>query len=116
VFAEIYKKQIPRKYDRVSTLKAAANAEALAATSDSETAYTADGTYVLVATTSNGVFIAEGFTEPEARKLQVMFLAARTAGAVEARNSAPAMPDLGSGLRGFLANAGTMRFALPQKQ
>ncbi len=107
-FAEIYQKQFPRKYEHLKVIKPD-TADAPAA--DSETAYDADGTFAVVSVVGNSVFVSEGFTQPEARKLEALFLAGRTEGAVDATN----LPhDLTGGLRGFLGNAGVMRCALPR--
>jgi hypothetical protein len=106
-FADIYQKQFPRKYAHVQAIQPTAEQPAV----DGETAYQADGSYALVSVSGNTVFISEGFTEPEARKLQGMFLAGRTEGAVEA--SLAPQKDLTSPMRRLFANIGMMRCALP---
>jgi hypothetical protein len=108
-FAEIYLKQFPRKYTHLQVIPAHADDPPLA---DSETAYQADGSYALVSVTGNSVFVSEGFTQPEARKLQGMFLAGRTQGAMEA--TLRPSEDLSGGLRRVIANAGMLRCALPR--
>lgn len=121
-FAEIYQKQFPRKYSHVQIIPASANKEAQLG--DPETAYNTDDGYALVSVNGKGVFVSEGFTQDEARKLQVMFLAGRTEGALEAAAPSLATPglpmpgltpdrDLSGSLREFLAHAGMMRCALP---
>ena len=109
-FAEIYQKQFPRKYQHLQVVKPLPDAPSLA---DTETVYQADGTYALVSVTGNSVFISEGFTESQARKLQAMFLAGRSQGAVEASLLPP--QDLSGSLRSFFADAGMLRCALPHQ-
>jgi hypothetical protein len=111
-FAEIYQKQFPRKYGHLKLV--AASQEKSDQLGDHETAYNTDEGYAVVSVAGNGVFISEGFTQDEAHKLQAMFLAGRTEGALQA--SAPSLTpdnDLSASLRTFLAHAGVMRCALP---
>jgi hypothetical protein len=109
-FAEIYQKQFPRKYEHLRVIPV--SQQKSDQFGDHETAYDTDQGYAIVSVSGNGVFISEGFTPDEAHKLQAMFLAGRTEGALEAAAPAPEN-DLTAGLRTFLAHAGVMRCALP---
>jgi len=109
-FAEIYQKQFPRKYEHLKVI--AATQQKQDQFGDHETAYDTDQGYAIVSVSGNGVFISEGFTQDEAHKLQAMFLAGRTEGALEASSPAPDT-DLTASLRNFFAHAGVMRCALP---
>jgi hypothetical protein len=105
-FAHIYESQFPRKYSHVEEMKPDATSTT---TAPEDKQYRVDGGYALVSVTGNSVFISEGFTSDEARKLEGMFQGTSTRNAVYARNS----HGLTQGLRGFIGESGTLRCTLP---
>ena len=110
-FAHIYESQFPRKYSHVEEMKPDATSAATAPTAPDDKQYRVDGGYALVSVTGNSVFISEGFTSDEARKLEGMFQGTSTRNAVYARNS----HGLTQGLRDFIGESGTLRCALPPR-
>jgi hypothetical protein len=115
-FADVYQRQFPRKYAQIKLLADTPDGHPHLA--DKEKMYDTDQGFVLVAVAGKTVFISEGFTQDEARKMQLLFAASDTEGAIRASNqplSGPpaALPDLTGGLRAWLGHDAMARFALP---
>jgi hypothetical protein len=114
-FAELYQRQFPRKYVQLKQLEDTADDHPRLA--DKEKMYDTDQGFVVVAVAGKTVFISEGFTKEEARKMQLLFAASNTDGAIRASRRAPASPvdqlsDLTGGLRSLLNLDGMPKFAM----
>lgn len=114
-FAELYQRQFPRKYMQIKQLDDVPDGHPRLA--DKEKMYDTDQGFVMLAVAGKTVFISEGFTRDEARKMQLLFAASDTEGAIQAANDAPEglagqLSDLTGGLRGMLSLATMPRFAV----
>ncbi len=114
-FADVYQRQFPRKYTQIKQLEDTVDGHPRLV--DKEKMYDTDQGFVLVAVSGKTVFISEGFDRNEARKMQLLFAASDTEGAIRAANMPPAgigapLPELTKGLRDLLNFYGMPRFAL----